>query len=197
MRDIPSRRHFLGISACAVAGLPLADAPLANAWAQTPLPVTPECPEAPTLRQTEGPFYKPRSPTRADLREPGAAGRVIELTGFVLARDCKPLLNALVDLWHADDRGDYDERGFRYRGHVFTDATGLFRFLTVMPALYTGRTRHFHVKVQAPGRRLLTTQLYFPGEPANARDPIFRPELLMKTAEAGDGMKGRFDFVVG
>jgi len=67
----------------------------------------------------------------------------------------------------------------------------------VTPALYTGRTRHFHVKVQAPGKRLLTTQLYFPGEAGNARDPIFRRELVMKTAEAGDGIKGRFDFVVG
>src|SRR3954452_16706482 len=86
MRDAPSRRHFLGITALAAVGLPLADA-----FGQTPLPATPECADAPTLRQTEGPFYKPRSPERADLREPGTGGRVIELSGFVLARDCKPL----------------------------------------------------------------------------------------------------------
>ena len=57
---------------------------------------------------------------------------------------------ALVDLWHADERGDYDNAGFRYRGHLFTDGEGRYRFRTILPALYTGRTRHYHVKVQAP-----------------------------------------------
>jgi protocatechuate 3,4-dioxygenase beta subunit len=65
-----------------------------------------------------------------------------------------------------------------------------------MPALYSGRTRHYHVKVQAPSSRLLTTQLYFPHEPANRRDGLFRRELLMRVADAGDGLAGRFDFVL-
>ena len=62
--------------------------------------------------------------------------------------------------------------------------------------LYSGRTRHYHVKVQAPGSRLLTTQLYFPNEPTNRRDGLFQRELLMRVADAGDGLTGRFDFVL-
>jgi protocatechuate 3,4-dioxygenase beta subunit len=194
MRDLtPTRRLFLATTASAAASFSLKDA-----FAQTPpLAATPECSDAPTIRQTEGPFYKPRSPERLDLREPGTKGKTVEVVGFVLTRDCKPVARAVVDLWHADERGDYDDRGFRYRGHVFTDAEGRYRFITVMPAVYVGRTRHFHVKVQAPGQRLLTTQLYFPNETGNARDSMFRRELLMKATEAGGATKGRFDFVIG
>lgn len=188
----PDRRHFLAAGVSAAAFLSWREA-LAQG---TPLAPTPQCGDEPTLSQTEGPFYKPRSPQRSDLREPGSQGKVIALTGFVLDRDCRPIGRAVVDLWHADERGDYDNSGFRYRGHVFTGADGRFRFLTIMPARYTGRTRHFHVKVQAPGKRLLTTQLYFPNEPGNARDPIFRRELVMAMAQAEGGASGRFDFVL-
>ena len=116
--------------------------------------------------------------------------------GLVLTRTCRPLANALVDLWHADERGEYDNRGFRHRGHQRTDASGHYRFRTIRPAVYVGRTRHYHVKVQAAGSRLLTTQLYFPDEPENQRDSLFRRELLMKIASAGDGAAARFDFVI-
>ena len=159
---------------------------------------TPECKDGdePTIRQTEGPFYKPRSPQRGDLREQGASGQPVELAGVVLTRSCRPVAGALVDLWHADAQGDYDNKGFRYRGHVFADGDGRFRFLTIKPALYPGRTRHYHVKVQAPNRPVLTTQLYFPGEPGNARDGLFRRDLLMRVAERQDGLAARFDFVL-
>jgi protocatechuate 3,4-dioxygenase beta subunit len=105
------------------------------------------------------PFFKPRSPERSDLRESGTGGRQFELSGLVLTRSCRPLRGAVVDLWHADDKGEFDNIGFRYRGHVITGPDGAFRFRTIEPVLYSGRTRHFHVKVQAPGTRLLTTQL--------------------------------------
>jgi protocatechuate 3,4-dioxygenase beta subunit len=159
---------------------------------------TPACDDgdAATPQQTEGPFFKPRSPQRADLRETGASGRPVELSGLVLTRRCKPVAGAVLDLWHADDKGAYDNTGFRYRGHIITGADGTFAFRTIMPAVYTGRTRHYHFKVQAPGSRLLTTQLYFPNEPANRRDPLFRRELLMRVADAGDGFAAKFDFVL-
>ena len=102
----------------------------------------------------------------------------------------------MVDLWHADERGEYDNIGFRYRGHVLSGPDGVFRFRTIVPAIYSGRTRHYHVKVQAPGSRLLTTQLDFPNEPANLRDGLFQRELLMRVADAGDGLNARFDFVL-
>lgn len=188
----PTRRRLLAATALGAAGLVLDDV-LAE-----PLAATPQCHhgDAPTVRQTEGPYFKPSSPQRADLVEPNSKGRLVELGGQVLTRSCRPVAAALVDLWHADERGDYDNAGFRYRGHLLTDGEGRYRFRTILPALYTGRTRHYHVKVQAPQQRVLTTQLYFPDEPMNRRDGLFRRELVMRMAEAGDGLSARFDFVL-
>ena len=64
------------------------------------------------------------------------------------------------------------------------------------PARYTGRTRHYHVKVQAAKGPVLTTQLYFPGEPGNARDPLFQRSLLMVVSRDGSERIARFDFVI-
>ncbi|HET8545472.1 MAG TPA: hypothetical protein VF146_06855 [Bryobacteraceae bacterium] len=191
----PTRRRFLLGAGTLAAGWELSGA---NALAAQGLAPTPSCHDGDesTARQSEGPFFKPSSPERSDLRERGAAGRGFELSGFVLTRRCRPLGGAVVDLWHADDKGEYDNTGFRYRGHVITGPDGAFRFRTVVPAVYTGRTRHYHVKVQAPGSRLLTTQLYFPNEPANARDGLFSRELLMRVVEASDGLTGGFNFVL-
>ncbi|MFN3350859.1 intradiol ring-cleavage dioxygenase [Pseudorhodoplanes sp.] len=183
------RRHIIGIGAGALAVLALPQ--LARGQQ---LPLTPQCDAdaKATPPQTEGPFFKPRSPLRSDLRAE-LKGSPVLLTGFVLTRDCRPIANALVDLWHADADGDYDNRGFRGRGHQFTDAQGRYRFLTVKPARYTGRTAHYHVKVQAANGPVLTTQLYFPGEPANRRDGLYRPDLEMRFSGAADA---RFDFVL-
>jgi protocatechuate 3,4-dioxygenase beta subunit len=114
----------------------------------------------------------------------------------VLSTGCAPVARALVDLWHADDAGVYDNQGYRLRGHQFTDDQGNYRFETIVPGLYPGRTRHFHVRVQAPNSPILTTQMYFPDEPENARDGIFQPELLLSVQDTTDGKEGRFDFVV-
>jgi protocatechuate 3,4-dioxygenase beta subunit len=186
----PTRRRVLG--ALAATGFAFDDA-----FAQ-PIAPTPACHDGdePTMRQTEGPYFKPSSPLRADLVEPNNTARRVELSGQVLTRSCRPIAQALLDLWHADERGDYDNAGFRYRGHLFTDGEGRYRLRTILPALYTGRTRHYHVKVQAPQQRVLTTQLYFPDEPMNRRDGLFRRELVMRMAEAGDGLVARFDFVL-
>jgi len=146
-----------------------------------------------TPRQTEGPFFKPSSPKRTSLYQPGDSRSVLVVTGRVLGRNCRPLAHALLDFWHADEQGEYDNRGFRYRGHQFTDAQGRYRLETVLPAAYPGRTRHIHVKVQPRGGRLLTTQLYFPGEAGNARDALYREELAMQMT---DRSAGSFDFVV-
>jgi protocatechuate 3,4-dioxygenase beta subunit len=146
-----------------------------------------------TPRQTEGPFYTPNTPKRISLVEPGSRAPRLVVLGTVLSADCKPVPNALLDFWHSDERGEYDNRGFRYRGHQFADAQGRYRLETIVPAEYPGRTRHIHVKVQAPGGRILTTQLYFAGDPGNRRDGLYRPELEMKK---GKGEETSFDFVV-
>jgi protocatechuate 3,4-dioxygenase beta subunit len=83
------------------------------------------------------------------------------------------------------------------RGHQFSDASGGFRLDTVVPGLYPGRTRHIHVKVQAPGGRVLTTQLYFPDEAANRGDGIFSPALVMVMRRGATGALAGFDFVIG
>jgi protocatechuate 3,4-dioxygenase beta subunit len=193
MTDRPTRRTILATGVLAAGSLLTLEA----SRAQAPLNPTPECHDgAVTQRQTEGPFFKPSSPQRADLIEPGIGGQPIELVGFVLTRGCKPVAGALVDLWQADDKGDYDNSGFRLRGHQFADAEGRYRFRTIVPAQYPGRTRHLHVKVQPKGGRILTTQLYFPGEAENRRDGLFRKELLIRTAKNAGTIAGRFDFVL-
>ena len=164
------------------------------------LPPTPECVDEDddlTPSQTEGPYFTPNSPERASLLELGMPGTTIVVSGYVLGTSCQPVAGALLDFWQADDRGVYDNVGYRLRGHQFTDADGRYSLETVVPGLYPGRTRHFHLKVQAPNRPVLTTQLYFPGEPGNQRDGIFSPALLLDVQDAPDGGKlGRFDFVL-
>jgi protocatechuate 3,4-dioxygenase beta subunit len=194
MSDSPTRRTVLGTGVFAAGSL----LGIGRGIAQAPLPPTPECRDGDevTLPQTEGPFFKPSSPERVELLETGMAGQPIELVGFVLTRGCKPLAGALLDFWQADDKGRYDNSGFRLRGHQFTDAEGRFRLRSVVPGAYPGRTRHIHVKVQPRGGRVLTTQLYFPGEAKNRSDGLFRTELLVRTAKNAGWLAGRFDFVV-
>jgi protocatechuate 3,4-dioxygenase beta subunit len=152
--------------------------------------------DEPTPSQTEGPYFRPRSPERSSLLEGGMSGTRLIVSGQVLSTFCAPVAGALLDFWQADAGGEYDNRGFRLRGHQFTGPDGRFTLETVVPGLYSGRTRHLHVKVQARGGRILTTQLYFPNEPGNARDGIFSPKLLMSVAGAGDAQHGQFNFVL-
>jgi protocatechuate 3,4-dioxygenase beta subunit len=162
----------------------------------TTLAPTPACDDGdePTPEQTEGPFFTPDSPERASLLEPGIEGTRLVLAGSVLAVDCRPIAGALLDFWHADAGGDYDNDGYRLRGHQFTDARGRYRLETIVPGLYTGRTRHIHVKAQAPDQPVLTTQLYFRDEPGNEGDGLFEAALLLDVGAAGG--RGRFDFVL-
>jgi protocatechuate 3,4-dioxygenase beta subunit len=148
-----------------------------------------------TEAQTEGPFFKTNTPLRVSFVEASSKAARLTVTGQVLSAACKPVARALLDFWHADEGGEYDNRGFRYRGHQFADAQGRYRLVTNLPAEYPGRARHIHVKVQAPGRRVLTTQLYFPGEAGNRRDALYRRDLEMRMSARGAG-EGAFDFVV-
>jgi protocatechuate 3,4-dioxygenase beta subunit len=192
----PTRRHILATGTLAATGLVFAKN---RAFGEQSLALTPACHDGdgPTIQETEGPFFKPRSPQRDNLREPGMIGRKVELSGLVLTRSCRPIPGALVDLWHADHNGLYDNKGFRLRGHVFTDDEGRYAFRTMVPGLYPGRTRHFHVKIQAPGQRTaLTTQFYFLHEERNQMDGLFRRELVMQMEDAPDAVLARFDVVV-
>jgi protocatechuate 3,4-dioxygenase beta subunit len=160
------------------------------------LAATPTCGNAATPRQTEGPFFKPDSPRRKSLIDQGMRGEQLGITGRILTTSCQPINGALIDFWHCDANGNYDNRGYRFRGHQFSDAQGNFSLETLLPGIYPGRTRHIHVIVQAPNSRALTTQLYFPGEALNERDWIFNPVLLMDISSTGSRHNARFDFVL-
>jgi protocatechuate 3,4-dioxygenase beta subunit len=193
---LPSRRQILATAASAATSLVLV---VDDGFSQQALAPTPACHDGdkPTLPEIEGPFFKTNSPLRGNLREPGIAGRPLELAGSVLTRSCRPVAGALIELWHADDQGEYDNKGFRLRGHLLADAKGRYAFQTIMPGLYPGRTRHFHIKVQAAAESpTLTTQLYFPGEPRNQEDDLFRPELLMQVAPSDEVVRARFDVML-
>lgn len=189
-----TRRRFLAL----LTALPLLGFLAANRRSPKTLPPTPPCDDhdEPTPPLEEGPFFLPRSPERSTLIEPNMAGTVVVLSGRVLNTNCRPVAGALLDWWQADDAGEYDNRGFRLRGHQFTDKRGNFQLETIVPGLYPGRTRHIHVKVQAPGRRVLTTQLFFPNEPRNQRDRIFDPALLMDVRRRDDREIAAYTFVV-
>jgi protocatechuate 3,4-dioxygenase beta subunit len=192
---ISRRRFFFFLSALPLIGLAPAIFLFGRKQVLAP---TPQCDDhdEPTPPQTEGPFYTPRSPERSNLREEGMQGIPLVLTGQVLNTKCQAVGGALLDWWHADDDGNYDNDGFRLRGHQYADKQGRFQLETIVPGLYTGRTRHFHVKVKGHGKTVLTTQLYFPDEPGNERDNIFHPALLLDTSPSGDAMKASFTFVL-
>lgn len=185
------RRRLIGAAIGMTVGFA---APILPALAQAKrLDPTPDCkPGQTTPTQTEGPFYSPRTPLKTNFRS-DAPGQPIVLQGLVLGTDCRPLAGAWLDFWHADASGTYDTSGFRLRGHQVADAQGRYRLETIFPAVYPGRTRHIHVKVRAKeGGRILTTQTYFPDEPGNSRDGLYRPELVARKT----GSDLTFDFVL-
>ncbi|MCU0536599.1 MAG: hypothetical protein MUD14_22150 [Hydrococcus sp. Prado102] len=182
---------FVTLTSMAIASLP-------KRVLASELTPTPTCDDdaIATPPQIEGPFYTPNSPQRNSLLEPAIVGTKIILSGQVLYSSCQPITRALLDFWHADDGGEYDTVGYRLRGHQFTDEKGRYFIETIVPGIYPGRTRHFHVKVKVPNRPILTTQLYFPGERRNRGDRFFMPELLMALRDTDDGKQASFNFVI-
>ena len=165
------------------------------------IPVTganPACksPANPTLAVTEGPFFKAGSPEKTSFFETGMPGTKLVLSGYVLTTDCQPVGQAELDFWQANANGEYDNHGYTLRGHQFTDANGYYQLTTIVPGLYTGRTEHIHVKVQAPGGSILTTQLFFPGVDQNQSDGIFNSSLLMVVQNNSKGEKATFNFIL-
>jgi protocatechuate 3,4-dioxygenase beta subunit len=152
----------------------------APAWAQAPL--------RPTPAQAEGPFYPVREPRDADFdllrhgHQTYSKGHPAWVGGVVLDRGGRPLKGGTVEIWQCDENGHYDhpsdggkiDPAFQGFGRVVLDAEGRFRFRTIRPAPYEGRTPHIHAKVKLGREELLTTQLYVQGEPGNAGDRLWR-----------------------
>lgn len=142
-----------------------------------------------TQSQTEGPYYKADTPQRNSLFEAEMQGARLILVGYVLDQNCQPLPNAWLDFWQADANGEYDNAGYRLRGHQFTDAQGRYYLETILPGLYASRPiEHIHVKVRPEGGQEITSQLYFPGQPVDG--------LTVTLEDKGDYQLGYFNFVV-
>jgi len=106
----------------------------------------------------------------------------MELVVFVLTRACKPTPEPAGFLAGPTIKAATTIRFPPARPSI-TTREGPIGCAVSCPGVYTGRTRHFHVKVQPRGGRVLTTQLYFPGGSTNRSDGLFRSELLMRTAK--------------
>jgi len=195
--EITRRRLLqLGLALPPLAGL-ASYADLLGTPALAATPAIMDADDDPTPALTEGPYFTPSSPKRRSIVPAGAGGTRLTLSGRVLTTGGRPLANALVDFWQANARGVYDNSGYRFRGHQFTDSRGRYTLFTVVPGLYPGRTKHIHVKVQAPRQPVLTTQLFFPGVPGNASDGIYDPDCLVTRWRLSNGLRlATFDFVL-
>ena len=142
-----------------------------------------------TQSQTEGPYYTPNTPEKHSFLEEGMIGTRLLLVGYVLDQNCQPLPNTWLDFWQADANGEYDNVGYRLRGHQFTDAQGRYYLETVLPGLYSSRPiEHIHVKVWPEGGAEITSQVYFPQRPIEG--------LTATIEDRGDHLVGYFNFVV-
>jgi len=171
----------------------------------------------PTPAQTEGPYYPVKLPddTDFDLLAQGklryTRGAATWLEGTVTDTNGRPLRGAVVEIWQCDEQGHYHHPGdggaadpaFQGFGRVAAGNDGSYRFRTIRPAPYTGRTPHIHVKVRLAQRELLTTQLYVESDPGNARDFLWRrlsaedrAAVTVPFAPVADGLRARFGIVV-
>jgi len=181
----------------------------------------------PTPRQTAGPFYPLSIPADSDndlVRVAGhngtAKGTIAYVSGRVLDLDGRPLSGMRVEIWQCDTSGRYhyvrDDRAappldddFQGYGQTITDGGGGYRFRTIRPVPYPGRTPHIHFAVSGPGSARFTTQMYVAGEPLNerdgvlmgVRDPAARARLIVPLRPAADvepnALAGTFDIVLG
>jgi len=143
----------------------------------------------PTVATTAGPFYPATIPLDADAdltqvqgKEKSATGVVANLTGVLSDQNGCAIKDAKIEIWQCDafgayhhprDRGNIAEPEFQGYGFTQTDLSGAYRFKTITPVRYPGRTPHIHVRVSRPGMESLTTQLYLEGDPSNEQDFLF------------------------
>lgn len=171
-----------------------------------------------TPAQTEGPYYPVTFPKDVDydLLRNGALnytqGKRAWVVGSVVDLEGQAVRGAQVEIWQCDHKGHYHHPGdggradaaFQGSGRVLVGADGQYRFRTIQPVAYGGRTPHIHVKVKLGSRELLTTQLYVAGDPLNERDFLWRglrdntdrAALTVPFIASQDGMQAQFPIVV-
>jgi len=128
--------------------------------------------DTPTTTDILGPFYRPGSPLRTNLRLANSNGTPIVLKGYIFKEDGKtPINNALVEIWHCDENEIYDNTSdeYKYRGGQKIKADGKYEFKSILPVPYKAnpadesswRPAHIHMRVSVPNQQDLITQLYF------------------------------------
>ncbi|MDG1476551.1 MAG: hypothetical protein P8Q14_05355 [Vicingaceae bacterium] len=131
-----------------------------------------------TTNDILGPFYRPNAPTTQDLTHKGLEGQRVTLKGKVFGNDCTtPLSGALVEIWHANSKGEYDNETekFHQRARWFTNENGEYSFTTILPGKYKNgdlyRPAHIHYRVTEENSKELISQIYFKGDPHIEKDP--------------------------
>jgi protocatechuate 3,4-dioxygenase beta subunit len=165
------------------------------------LPPTVSCDD--TEPQILGPFYRANAPERVAIPGP-TVQKAVTLRGTVRGQSaaCGPIANALVEVWQADETGEYDNTSnqFLMRAVQRTGSDGSYSFTTILPGWYLNgnqfRPRHIHYKVTAPGFKQLVTQLYFKDDPYLEDDPFYHPSLVMPLVDKGDAYDVIFDIVL-
>jgi len=177
-----------------------------------------------TPRQPAGPFYPIEPPldddndlVRVSGRVAPAIGEVSDLSGRLLDRNGRPLAGTRIEIWQCDANGRYRhprdpgrqtiDPGFQGFGYTLTDDQGRYRFRTIRPVPYPGRTPHIHVAVRPSGDEPFVTQLYVAGESLNSNDFLFRripveqrPLVLAEFVRNGDAdtpLSAHWDIVLG
>ena len=144
-----------------------------------------------------GPFYKEGAPFKQKLGE-GIEGEPLIITGKVMDTSCQPLKDAILDIWQANSTGEYDNKDFNLRGKIKTDEHGNYIIDTILPKEYSAgditRPGHIHLKVGAPNQPILTTQLYFEGDPYLTN--MEAKSLILKVKDENGTKKANYDFVV-
>lgn len=160
----------------------------------------------------EGPFYTENPPTIVNnkLADEAEAGTKMIISGRVLNLDCSELIpNTIIDVWHADDAGDYDNVGYNLRGVTTSNSQGFYIFETIKPGKYLNgnqfRPSHIHFRITPPGFDLLTTQLYFEGDsdiPSDAAASVTSGQYdathrIIPLTENADGkLEGTWDIII-
>jgi len=119
----------------------------------------------------QGPFYTANAPEIVDnqLAAADEPGTRLILTGIVKRLDCSEVLpNTLIDAWHANEAGAYDNATFNLRGITYTNAQGFYVIETILPGKYLNgasyRPSHIHFRITVPGYPTFITQIYFQGD---------------------------------
>lgn len=180
----PSRRSLLGVAALFLFAPTLVRAQ--------------QC--RPTPRDALGPFYKSNAPAQPELCASRSEGtRTLIVSGRVLGLpQCSPLAGALVEVWQADERGDYSQVGAKpddpnclLRASLRTDRNGRYEYATLPPGEYPGRPRHIHYRVSHAGYTTLVTQLYF-----DRRRGVPDALVASLTADAAGAAQASFDITL-